>query len=225
MVKIHSPLNSQKARGAIGGLIFSESNQINYVRKNTVKPYVQTAKRKAVAAQLKGAAEIWRALDADEREKWRDFAESHDGEDAFGQKFKKPAFAWYVSCRQNLASIHQAHQPGLSNQEIPRTPISLTTTKTGTTRVQFRVVENPTNTDSTLRLRIYKSKQSSESRIFNFSECEFWNPNTLASLGNVYSYTAEDFESAKGVYTVYAQWINRFSGIAGGLLMTQIAIE
>lgn len=224
MAKIKRPLNSEKARGALGGLIFSESNQVNYVRRNTVKPYEQTAKRKETAQRLATSAELWAAQSETIKQAWEDFAENHEVENALGQKFKRPAFSWFVSCRENLHSVESNNQPNIIGAEIPRPTRTITTAKTGTTRIQFRIAESPTNTDTRLRYRIYRSKEKSASRLFNISECELWKPSTLNRQGNIYAFLPEEYEYQKGVYTIFVQLVNINSGLAGPLQKTRITI-
>lgn len=225
MAKIKRPLNSEKARGALGGLIFSESNQVNYVRRNTVKPYVQTAKRKETAERLATSAELWASLSETDKQAWEDFAESHEVENALGQKFKRPAFSWFVSCRENLHSVNSNNRPNIIGAEIPRPPREITTAKTGTTRIQFRVAESPVNNDNDIRYRIYRSKEKSASRLFNISECELWKPTSLNRQGNIYAYLPQEYEYEKGVYTVFVQLVNLKSGLAGPLQKTRITME
>lgn len=225
MAKIKRPLNSEKARGALGGLIFSESNQVNYVRRNTVKPYVQTEKRKETAQRLATSAELWAELSETEKKAWEDFAESHEVENALGQKFKRPAFSWFVSCRENLHSVNSNNRPNIIGAEIPRPPRTITTAKTGTTRIQFRVAESPVNNDNDIRYRIYRSKEKSASRLFNISECELWKPTSLNRQGNIYAYLPEEYEFEKGVYTIFVQLVNLKSGLAGPLQKTRITIS
>lgn len=225
MAKIKRPLNSEKARGALGGLIFSESNQVNYVRRNTVKPYVQTAKRKETAERLATSAELWASLSETDKQAWEDFAESHEVENALGQKFKRPAFSWFVSCRENLHSVNSNNRPNIIGAEIPRPPRTIATAKTGTTRIQFRVAESPVNNDNDIRYRIYRSKEKSASRLFNISECELWKPTSLNRQGNIYAYLPQEYEYEKGVYTVFVQLVNLKSGLAGPLQKTRITMS
>lgn len=225
MAKIARPLNSEKARGEIGGIVFSESNNINYVRRNTVKPYVQTEKRKEVASRLALASAGWQRMTDEERKRWEDFAESHEAEDAFGQKFKKPAFAWYVSCRENLYSVRHPKVPSIAEAEFPPTPTGLTMT-TPSIFQQYLVIyalqgeEVPKD-----YLRLYISKEKSPSRIFNFSECELWKADTANIANNRYNITTTQYNAFKGVYTIFAQFVNRDSGLAGKFLKTRIVFE
>lgn len=225
MAKIKRPLNSEKARGALGGLIFSESNQVNYVRRNTVKTYVQTEKRKETAQRLATAAELWAALSETEKRAWEDFAESTAAWNAFGEQFTKPAFSWFVACRENLHSVASNNRPDIIGAEIPRPPREITTQKQGTTRILFRVAESPVNNDNDIRYRIYRSKEKSASRLFNISECELWKPSSLNRQGNIYSYLPQEFELQKGVYTIFVQLVNLKSGLAGPLKKTRITME
>lgn len=225
MAKIKRPLNSEKARGALGGLIFSESNQVNYVRRNTVKPYEQTAKRKETAERLATSAELWASLSETDKQAWEDFAESHEVENALGQKFKRPAFSWFVSCRENLHSVKSNNRPNIIGAEIPRPTRQLITQKATTTRIQYRISESPINTDTDLRYRIYRSKEKSASRLFNISECELWTPTTLNRQGNAYAYYPEEYEYQKGVYTIFVQLVNIKSGLAGPLQKSRITME
>lgn len=225
MAKIKRPLNSEKARGALGGLIFSESNQVNYVRRNTVKPYVQTEKRKETAQRLATSAELWAELSETEKKAWEDFSETHEVENALGQKFKRPAFSWFVSCRENLHSVNSNNRPNIIGAELPRPPRAITTAKTGTTRIQFRVAESPVNNDNDIRYRIYRSKEKSASRLFNISECELWKPTSLNRQGNIYAYLPQEYEYEKGVYTVFVQLVNLKSGLAGPLQKTRITMS
>lgn len=225
MAKIKRPLNSEKARGALGGLIFSESNQVNYVRRNTVKPYEQTAKRKETAERLATSAELWAAQSETNKRAWEDFAESHEVENALGQKFKRPAFSWFVSCRENLHSVEINNAPNIIGAEIPRPPRQITTEKHVSRVVQFRISESPINDDQDIRYRIYRSKEKSASRLFNISECELWKPSTLNRQGNIYVYQRQEYMDQKGVYTVFVQLVNIRSGLAGPLLKTRITME
>lgn len=225
MAKIKRPLNSEKARGALGGLIFSESNQVNYVRRNTVKPYEQTAKRKETAQRLATSAELWAAQSETNKQAWEDFAESHEVENALGQKFKRPAFSWFVSCRENLHSVEINNAPNIIGAEIPRPPRQITTAKQVSRVVQFRITENPINDDQDIRYRIYRSKEKSASRLFNISECELWKPSSLNRQGNIYVYQRQEYADQKGVYTVFVQLVNIRSGLAGPLLKMRITME
>lgn len=224
MAKIKRPLNSEKARGAIGGLIFSESNQVNYVRRNTVKPYIQTEKRKETAERLATSAELWAELSETEKKAWEDFAESTAAWNAFGEQFTKTAFSWYVACRENLHSVKSNNRPNIIGAEIPRPPRTITTAKTGTTRIQFRIAESPVNNDNDIRYRVYRSKEKSASRLFNISECELWKPTSLNRQGNIYAYLPQEYEYEKGVYTIFVQLVNLKSGLAGPLQKTRITI-
>lgn len=225
MAKIARPLNSEKARGEIGGIIFSESNNVNYVRRNTVKPYVQTEKRKEVANRLALASAGWQRMTDEERKRWEDFADTHEAEDAFGQKFKKPAFAWYVSSRENLYSVRHPKVPSIAEAEFPPTPTGLTMT-TPSIFQQYLVIyalqgeEVPKD-----YLRLYISKEKSPSRIFNFSECTLWKADTANIANNRYNITTTQYNAFKGVYTIFAQFVNRDSGLAGKFLKTRIVFE
>lgn len=225
MAKIKQPLNSEKARGALAGLIFSESNQVNYVRRNTVKPYEQTAKRKETAKRLATSAELWAAQSETIKQAWEDFAESHEVENALGQKFKRPAFSWFVSCRENLHSVGSNNSANIIGAEIPRPPATITTEKREYAKIQFRVTESPTNTDTKLHYRIYRSKEKSASRLFNISECELWKPSSSNRQGNIYTYSPSEYEQEKGVYTIFVQLVNIDSGLAGPLQKTRITMS
>lgn len=225
MAKISRPLNSEKARGAIGGIIFSESNNINYVRRNTVRPYEKTEARKEMASRLNSAAVAWDNLSPATKKAWEDFAESTAAWNAFGEKYTKPAFSWYVGCRENLHSVKRNANPDISVDDFPRTPTLLQKTKSTGSVISFTIKERAGNTDQYLRLRIYKSKVPGASRYFNISECELWKPYTCTYQQNVYRYTPQELEQIKGIYTLYAQFVDIRSGLAGELRQQRITLE
>lgn len=225
MAKISRPLDSEKARGAIGGIIFSESNNINYVRRNTVRPYEKTEARKEVANRLALASAGWQRMTDEERKRWEDFAESTAAWNAFGEEFTKPAFSWYVACRENLYSVKRTAIPNISVTDFPRTPTTLQKSRATGSVISFTIKERNTNTDQYLRLRIYKSKVPGASRFFNISECELWKPYTCTYQQNVYRYTPQELEQIKGIYTLYAQFVDIRSGLAGELRQQRITLE
>lgn len=225
MAKISRPLDSEKARGAIGGVIFSESNNVNYVRRNTVRPYEKTEARKEVASRLNSAAVAWTNLSEANKKAWEDFAESTAAWNAFGEKYTKPAFSWFVGCRENLHSVKRTANPNITGAEFPRDVEKLGKYKTTGSIITFTIRERNTNTDPYIRLRIYKSKVPSTTRYFNISECELWKPYTCTYQQNVYRYTPQELEQIKGIYTLYAQFVDIRSGLAGELRQQRITLE
>lgn len=225
MAKLRRPLNSEKARGALGGVIFSESNNVNYARRNTIRPYQHTVKRKEAASRLSASATAWASLSESEKDAWRDFAEATKRESAFGEHVTIPAFSWFCSCRENLASVLVNDTPKLADMVFPPVPTSIAVTKISSgSNWRLRISISAGETDIYNRFRIYRSKKASTSAIFNISECELWKPGTTNPSGNFYVVSREEYESMKGTYTVYVQTINRLSGLASDYFKTVITL-
>ena len=225
MAKLKRPLNSEKARGALGGIVFSESNQVNYARKNTVRPYVKTEKRKEAANRLSLSAAGWQRMTEADRQHWVDFAESTAAWNAFGERFTKPAFSWYCACRENLASVGHPKNPKILDAEFPPTPTGLIYTAPDFFDDRLKINGTTSETSPTYYLRLYKSKIPSSSRIFNISECELWKADNSIILQNRYNMTTQEYNAFKGVYTIFAQFVDRDSGLASDFFKARIAFE
>lgn len=225
MAKLKRPLNSEKARGALGGIVFSESNQVNYARRNTVRPYVQTEKRKEAANRLVLSASGWQRMTEADRQHWVDFAESTAAWNAFGERFTKPAFSWYCACRENLASVGHPKNPKILDAEFPPTPIDLTYIAPNFFDSRLIITGSQTGTLGQFYLRLYKPKNPSSSRLFNISECELWRADNNVNNQCRFNMTETEYNSFKGVYTIFAQFVDRDSGLASDFLKTRITFE
>lgn len=225
MAKLKRPLNSEKARGALGGIVFSESNQVNYARKNTVKPYIKTEKRKESANRLALSASGWQRMTDADKQHWVDFAESTAAWNAFGERFRKPAFSWYCACRENLASVGHPKNPKILDAEFPPTPYRLTYTAPDFFDSRLIILGSQTEEPGQYYLRLYKSKIPSSSRLFNISECELWKADNTVNNQCRFNMTKTEYNAFKGVYTIFAQFVDRDSGLASDFLKTRITFE
>lgn len=225
MAKLRRPLNSDKARGALGGVIFSESNNVNYARRNTIKPYEHTVKRKEAASRLSASATAWASLSESDKEAWRAFAETTKRENAFGEQVTIPAFSWFCSCRENLQSVLVNDNPRIAEMVFPPVPQSVAVAKlTSGANWRLRLSINAGELVLDNRFRVYRSKKPSTSAIYNISDCEYWKPNTTNPSGNFYIMSKEEYEKFKGTYTVYIQTINRSSGLASDYFKALITL-
>lgn len=222
MAKLKRPLNSEKARGHIDGIIFSESNNVNYARKRTIPKYKYTEKRKEVANRLALASAGWQRMTDEERKNWEDFAKTTTERNAFGEKYTKPAFAWYVACRENLYSIGKPKVPNIIGAEFPETPNAITYQAPAFWSSYLELYISHDTTSAKWIPRLYISKQKSPSRIFNFSECRLWKADSANGSILKFSMTTSQYNDFKGVYTLFAQLVDRDSGLAGELYKQKV---
>ena len=225
MAKLKRPLNSEKARGALGGIVFSESNQVNYARKNTVRPYVKTEKRKEAANRLSLSAAGWQRMTEADKQHWVDFAESTAAWNAFGERFTKPAFSWYCACRENLASVGHPKNPKILDAEFPPTPYQISYQQPSIFDSRLIIIGSQTEAPGQYYLRLYKSKIPSSSRLFNISECELWKADNTVNNQCRFNMTTQEYNAFKGVYTIFAQFVDRDSGLASDFFKARIDFE
>ena len=225
MVKIQRPLNSQKARGAIGGVIFSESNNVNYVRRNTIKPYDQTGRRKEQATLLADASTAWHLLDDETRKAWEIFAETTNTKNAFGEDTTIPAFSWFVSCYKNLRAVERTLTPRISSMVFPETPtaVSKRWRRLGLAYALQINVTTPSQSRD-YRYRIYQSKEPSTSRLYNISECQVMHATAYAYQGTSFTVIPADTGKYAGTWTLYVQTIDANSGLASDFYKTKLEL-
>lgn len=229
MAKLKRPLNSEKARGHIDGVIFSESNNVNYARKRTIPRYEYTEKRKQTATDLTAASRLWTAMSDSAREKWEDFANETVKSDVWGQPIKTPAFSWFVSCYLNLRAVKLLKAPDISEPSKPPTPISITTAWQGGVSVRRLAIRVPIPDEyGDYRLRAYWNPIPSPGTFKNKSELiPFdWNsqgttPEYIQLIKNYNSTTALE---VVGQHTVIVKLIDANSGLASSELKGIITI-
>lgn len=233
MAKVGRPLNSEKARGAIGGLVFSESNNVNYVRKNTKPKYQQTQKRKEQAAQLAEIASVWANLQSTEKAYWVDFAEKTIKHNEFGDKYTIPAFSWFVSCYQNLTAIkmipamqpYPLIRPNSTSEQFPSAPIFDHIDVRIQQRRYIVSIYYKEGINSAVRYRLYWGKRQSPGQTLNISECAIITPTGYIPNGVNYSGNATYMKPFEGDWTIYTQAIRNYSGLASDFTRTNISIS
>ena len=226
MAKINRPLNSEKARGAIGGIIFSETNNVNYVRKNTIKPYVQTEKRKEVANRLALASSGWQRMTDEERNAWEDFAERATRKGTFGERVKNPAFSWYVSSRENLHSVRMNRIPVITNAEFPVQVKGISITERRVGNAWRVLIANTAETvDTNNRLRVYRGKRPSQGASLNISECSFWYPTGTTARQIYWNIPLDQVATLGGYYTFFVQNVNSVSGLASEIIKVDASLQ
>lgn len=229
MAKLKRPLNSEKARGHIDGIIFSESNNVNYARKRTIPKYEYTEKRKQTATDLTAATRLWSALSDSDRQKWEDFATETVKSDVWGQPIKTPAFSWFVSCYLNLRAVRLLKVPDISKASKPPTPISISTTWQSTSATRRLYIQVPIpNEYGTYRLRAYWNPTPSTGTLKNKSELVpfDWNTqgSTQALIYLVKHYSRATAPEVVGQHTVIVKLIDTKSGLASSELKGIITI-
>lgn len=229
MAKLKRPLNSEKARGHIDGIIFSESNNVNYARKRTIPRYEYTEKRKQTATDLTAASRLWTAMSDSAREKWEDFANETVKSDVWGQPIKTPAFSWFVSCYLNLRAVKLLKVPDISEPSKPPTPISVDTTWQGTVANRRLFIRVPLpNEYGSYRLRAYWNPIPSPGTFKNKSELVPFDWNTQGTAnGYIYlikQYTKTTAQEVVGQHTIIVKLIDTKSGLASSELKGIITI-
>lgn len=229
MAKLKRPLNSEKARGHIDGIIFSESNNINYARKRTIPRYEYTEKRKQTATDLTAASRLWSAMSDSDREKWEEFANETAKSDTWGQPIKTPAFSWFVSCYINLRAVKLLKVPDITQASKPPTPISVNTMwqSTASTRRLYIRVPIP-NEYGSYRLRAYWNPTPSPGTFKNKSELVPFDWNTQGSTQEfiyvVKNYSRTTAPAVVGQHTIIVKLIDPKSGLASSELKGIITI-
>lgn len=222
MAKLRRPLNSEKARGNIGGIIFSESNQVNYARRKTVKPYQKTQARKEAASRLALASYGWQRMTEAEKDEWRKFADTTQVEGTFGEETTKPAFAWYCACRENLNSVKHPKTPRITGALFPPAPTYINIQAPDFFSPTLQIFTGIETEPTRFYPRLYISDKKSPSRLFNLSECHLVKGDTVTHTSVKINMTEEQYQQFKGVYTVYAQLVDRDSGLAGPMFKKRV---
>ena len=230
MAKLRRPLNSERARGSLGDVIFSESNNVNYARRKTIPRYEQTTRRKEVATDLTAASRLWSALTDQDKAKWEEFADSVTKSDVWGTPIKLPAFSWFVGCYINLRSIGLLKVPKINEPRKPTPPIAVTTRWAGTSTRKFLYFEAHISEEiDDVRARFYWNPKPSPGTFKNKSELELLIPQTHGVDENIYNVRLDmknaDTSAYVGNHTIIAQLIDTRSGLASAEYKTLITIE
>ena len=228
MAKVGRPLNSEKARGALGGLIFSESNNVNYVRRNTKPKYEVTTKRQAQAAALAEISERWTSLSSSDKALWTEFAEDHFKHDEFGRSFKAPAFSWFVGCSQNLRAVKNINNPTLildgRTPTIPQPPEFERYALTRSGRAKRTTLYFYPNNDGNTLIRLYFGNRQSLGQTLNFSECVYEKPIGLTNTSWSQNTNSTNPYLFLGDWTIYAQAVDFLTGLASDFSKFNVSI-
>lgn len=229
MAKLKRPLNSEKARGHIDGIIFSESNNVNYARKRTIPKYEYTEKRKQTATDLTAATRLWSAMSDSDRQKWEDFATETVKSDVWGQPIKTPAFSWFVSCYLNLRAVKLLKVPDISEASKPPTPISISANWQSTAAIKRLYIEVPKpNLYGSYRLKAYWNPTPSTGTLKNKSELVTFDWNTQGSsqeyIRIVKQYSTATAPAVVGQHTFIVKLIDTKSGLASSELKGIVTI-
>lgn len=219
MAKLRRPLNSEKARGSLGDVIFSESNNVNYARRKTIPRYEQTTRRKEAATDLTAASRLWSALTEEGKAKWEEFADSVTKSDVWGTPIKLPAFSWYVGCYLNLRAVGFIKPPSLTKKTKPPTP----------TGIQFEWRSYPSNKRLVIgisglnpptgyRAKIFWNPKASAGTLKNKSELVPLKEGSQSAAGNLITRTIlipnDEIENWTGQHTFVIQFVDTTSGLA-----------
>lgn len=230
MAKLRRPLNSERARGSLGDVIFSESNNVNYARRKTIPKYEQTTRRKEVATDLTAASRLWSALTDQGKAQWEEFADSVTKSDVWGTPIKLPAFSWFVGCYMNLRSIKELRPPDIREARKPTPPIAVTARWAGTISRKFLYIEAHVSEEiDDVKARFYWNPKPSAGTFKNKSELELLIPSTFGVDENIYNVriqmTNEEAAAYVGNHTIIAQLIDTRSGLASAEYKTLLTIE
>lgn len=219
MAKLRRPLNSERARGSLGDVIFSESNNVNYARRKTIPRYEQTAKRKAVATDLTAASRLWSALTEEGKAKWEDFADSVTKSDVWGTPIKLPAFSWFVGCYMNLRAVGFIKPPSITNPTKPPTPTGIAFNwRNYPDHPRLVIGITGANQATGYRAKIFWNPKASEGTLKNKSELVPIEGGSHSASGNLVMRTISipnnEIENWTGQHTFVIQFVDTMSGLA-----------
>lgn len=87
-MKILTPLMSEDARGAFGpGAVFGKWRATNWVRERVMNPLRRSSREVAARNNLAMGAIAWGSLTGEQRQGWRDYAETITRYDVFGNPY------------------------------------------------------------------------------------------------------------------------------------------
>ena len=94
--------------GKLGGHVYSKNRGGNYVRTNVVPSNPRTAAQILARSRFGLASAGWKALTAQQREAWEEFARNNPYSDNLGQQRHLSASAAYTRSSNNLLTVYKA---------------------------------------------------------------------------------------------------------------------
>ena len=94
--------------GKLGGHVYSKNRGGNYVRTNVVPSNPRTAAQVLARSRFGQASSGWKALTAQQREAWEEFARSNPYTDSLGQQRHLSASSAYTRSSNNLLTVDKA---------------------------------------------------------------------------------------------------------------------